>query len=163
MRLLLTALKIIAISVPLTWLWMEWGRAAYGRIFAQLALPIYNLFGLTTLAPEGARDRFINYLPFLILMLITPRMTWQRRAGGTAIGFVVIFLVHVVFVWIASTAVNPDNTIDVQGFKRIVGANQLSDSIPFVLWVVIAREFVWESAARLFSTAQAGAGPTSEN
>jgi hypothetical protein len=165
MRLLLTALKIIAISVPLTWLWMEWGREAYGHLFTQLSLPIYGLFGLTTLAPDGARDRFINYLPFLILMLITPRMTWQRRAGGIAVGFLVIFLVHVVFVWIASTAVNADSTIDVQGFKKIVAANQLSDSIPFVLWVVIAREFVWESAARLFTPSQAGAErePTSHD
>jgi hypothetical protein len=154
MKPLLTLLKIIAVSVPLTWLWIEWGRDAYGKLFVQLALPIYGLFGLTSLMPEAARDRFINYLPFLILMLITPHMTLRRRLVGIAVGFVVIFFVHVIFVYIASTSINPDNTINVRGFKRIVPANGLSDSVPFVLWVIIAREFVWESAARIFSSQQ---------
>jgi Na+/proline symporter len=160
MKLLLTLLKILAVSVPLTWLWIEWGRDAYGKLFVQLALPIYGLFGLTSLMPEAARDRFINYLPFLILMLITPRMTLRRRMVGIAVGFVVIFFVHVIFVYVASTSINPDNTINVRGFKRIVPANGLSDSVPFVLWVIIAREFVWESAARIFSSQQTDeAGP----
>ena len=55
MRLLLVLLKIVAVSVPLTWLWLEWGREAYGKLFLELAMPIYGMFGLTTLLPEGAR------------------------------------------------------------------------------------------------------------
>ena len=77
MRALLFLLRVVAVSAPLTWLWIAWGREAYGRLFFELAMPIYGLLGLTTLVPEGARDRFINYLPFLILMLVTPR--WPRH------------------------------------------------------------------------------------
>ena len=77
-QLLLTLLKIAVVSAPLTWLWIEWGRDAYGELFTQLSLPIYGFFGLTTVVPSGARDRFINYLPFLILMIITPRMSLRR-------------------------------------------------------------------------------------
>ena len=152
MRLLLALLKVVAISAPLTWLWIEWGREAYGKLFLQLALPVYGLLGLTTLVPDGARDRFINYLPFLILVLITPRLSLARRTIGLGVGFVVIFFVHVIFVYIASTSINPDGTVDVRGFKQLVGANQLSDSVPFILWVIIAKDFVWETAGRLFST-----------
>jgi hypothetical protein len=154
MKVLLALLKIVAISAPLTWLWIEWGRAAYGRLFLQLALPIYGLLGLTTLIPDGERDRFINYLPFLVLMLITPRMTVTRRVVGLAAGFVVIFFVHLLFVYIASTAIQPGGAVDTQGFKKLVAANQLADSVPFILWVVIAREFVWEQTAGLFKATQ---------
>ncbi len=151
MRILLTLLKIVAVSAPLTWLWIVWGRDAYGELFQVLALPIYGLLGLTEIVPTGARDRFINYLPFLILMLITPRLSWRRRLGGTVAGFVVIFLVHVVFVYVATQVQADDRGLTADGFIRIVPANALSDSVPFVLWVVIARDFVWESVGRVFS------------
>ena len=155
MRALLTLLKIVAISAPLTWLWIVWGREAYGDLFLHLAMPIYGLLGLTDVVPEGARDRFINYLPFLILMLITPRMTWRRRLSGIAIGFGVIFCVHLIFVYVASTAADPGSRqMTTHGFMRIVPANALSDSIPLLLWVVFAKDFVWESVGRVFATSQ---------
>lgn len=161
MRVLLTLLKIVAISVPLTWLWMEWGREAYGRLFGLLAMPIYGLLGLTDVVPTGARDRFINYLPFLILMWITPRMSWKRRIFGTLAGFAVIFCVHLVFVYVASTAGGgPSRSMTAHGFMRIVPANALSDAAPFVLWVFIAREFVWQSVARVFPGAPPAPSPS---
>ncbi len=156
MRLLLVLLKIVAVSVPLTWLWLEWGREAYGKLFLELAMPIYGMFGLTTLLPEGARDRFINYLPFLILMLITPRLTLTRRLVGTLAGFVVIFAAHVVFVYVASLETATGGAMSHSRFIRIVPANTLSDSLPFVLWVVIAREFIWESVTGVFKTPESG-------
>ena len=163
MRLLLTLLKIVVLSVPLTWLWIEWGREAYGALFAKLALPIYGLVGLTDLVPSGARDRFINYLPFLILMLITPRLSLKRRLVGIAAGFLVIFAVHVVFVYVASTAVDPRTSgITSHGFMRIVPANALSDAIPFALWVFIAKDFVWEKISRVLGPASEASRPDPE-
>jgi hypothetical protein len=53
--IVLTLLKIVAVSAPLTWLWIAWGREAYAKLFVQLALPIYGLFGLTSLLPNAAR------------------------------------------------------------------------------------------------------------
>ena len=156
MRLLLTLLKIVAISAPLTWLWISWGREAYGKLFLQLAMPIYGLLGLTDVVPAGARDRFINYLPFLILMLITPRMSWRRRLWGSVAGFVVIFAVHLTFVYVASSALEPGRMMTTDGFLRIVPANALSDAIPFALWVVIAREFVWEKVSKVFTPPPSG-------
>jgi hypothetical protein len=150
-KALLTLLKIVVISVPLTWLWLVWGRDAYGEFFLHVAMPIYGALGLTDVVPIGARDRFINYLPFLILMLITPRIPWRRRLIGIAVGFTVIFCVHLVFVYIANpTTTHGDAPLTAHGFMRIVPANALSDSIPFVLWVVLAREFVWEKVAKIF-------------
>ena len=88
-------------------------------------------------------------------MLITPRMSWRRRVGGIAAGFGVIFVVHLVFVYVtndATAAAAGDATLTAHGFMRIVPANALSDSIPFVLWVIIAREWLWERVAHAFPT-----------
>jgi hypothetical protein len=147
----------VAVSAPLTWLWIAWGREAYGRLFFELAMPIYGLLGLTTLVPEGARDRFINYLPFLILMLVTPRLTLKRRVVGTLVGFFVIFLAHLVFVYVASEGIGGSTKMTPTRFMRIVPANTMSDSIPFVLWVLIAREFLWESVGGMFKAPEASA------
>jgi hypothetical protein len=158
-RALLVLLEIVAVSAPLTWLWIVWGRDAYGELFLELALPIYGLLGLTDLVPIGARDRFINYLPFLILMIVTPRLSLRRRVVGTAVGFVVIFCVHLVFVYVASSAAEAGGPRTPRGFLQIVPANTLSDAVPFALWVVIAREFVWEHVARVFGGSEAAAPP----
>ncbi len=158
MKLLLVLLRIVAVSVPLTWLWIAWGREAYGRLFLELAMPIYGFLGLTSVVPEGARDRFINYLPFLILMLITPRLTLTRRAVGTLVGFVVIFAAHLVFVYVADPELGESTAMTRSRFIRIVPANTMSDSLPFVLWVLIAREFVWEKVGGVFSTSEPSPG-----
>ncbi len=155
MKLLLVLLRIVAVSVPLTWLWITWGREAYGRLFLELAMPIYGFLGLTSVVPEGARDRFINYLPFLILMLITPRLTLTRRLVGTLVGFLVIFVAHLLFVYAADLEVWESTAMTRNRFIRIVPANTMSDSLPFVLWVLIAREFLWESVAKVFKAPEA--------
>ena len=157
MRVLLFLLRVVAVSAPLTWLWIAWGREAYGRLFLELAMPIYGFLGLTTVVPEGARDRFINYLPFLILMLVTPRLTLKRRVVGTLVGFFVIFLAHLLFVYVATPEIGQSTTMTPSRFMRIVPANTMSDSIPFVLWVLIAREFLWESVGRMFKAPQPSA------
>ena len=71
MARLLRILVFLGLSLPLTWVWLDWGQRWYGRNFGKLALPIYGLFGATSVMPMGSRQRFINYLPFLILMLVT--------------------------------------------------------------------------------------------
>lgn len=159
MRLLLVLLKIVAVSAPLTWLWLAWGREAYGKFFLELSMPIYGLLGLTTLVPVGARDRFINYLPFLILMIVTPRLSLTRRVVGTAVGFVVIFCVHLVFVYLASNAAAGAGPLTQEGFMQIVPANALSDAIPFALWVLIAREFVWQKIGQALGNEAASQEP----
>ena len=155
MRLLLTLLRIVAVSAPLTWLWIQWGREAYGRLFLELSMPIYGVLGLTSLVPVGNRDRFINYLPFLILMIITPRLSLTRRVVGTVVGFVMIFIMHLIFVYVASGANAAGGPTTREGFMQIVPANTFSDAIPLALWVVIARDFVWEKVGPILGTASA--------
>jgi hypothetical protein len=152
-KLLLLLLKIVAVSLPLTWVWMEWGRAAYAKLFKQIAIPIYGYLGETTLLPNAARDRFIHYLPFLILMIITPRMSWARRILGTLVGFVVLFAFQVIFVYVDYVStVGSEQQRTQEGFETFFPVMLLSDSLPLILWAIIAHEFVREMASKIFET-----------
>lgn len=158
MRVFLAVLKVLAISAPLTWAWMEWGRGIYARIFPHLALPIYGWLGATSIVPNGDRERFLNYIPFLVLMLVTPRLSPTRRIAGTLLGMFAIFLGHVAFVGVADASFGPRGGITAQGFQTFFPALLLCDSMPFVLWAIIARDFVKEHAARIFESEAAEGG-----
>ena len=81
---------------------MEWGRRAYGRLFLELANPIYGWFGVTAYQ-GGVRERYINYIPFLVLMILTPRISWRHRTLGTLAGLVLIFFFQLGFnLWVES-------------------------------------------------------------
>lgn len=152
-RVPLQILKVVALTVPLTWLWLEWGRAAYGRLFTQLAIPIFGFLGMTRVIPLGARDRFINYLPFLILMLVTPRMSALRRVVGSLVGFVLIFFVQVFFVYMSEVVGARDGQFNQDSYEKMLPVLLLCDAFPFVLWIVIAKDFVREMTAKLLSNA----------
>jgi len=144
-------LKVVVVSVPLTLIWMNWGRQFYASIFPYLASPIYGWLGLTSVMPNADRERFINFLPFVVLMLVTPKMSITRRVVGTLVGCVLIFFCHLLFVWIHQISTLSDNRgMTTEGFSQFFPVMLLSDAFPFILWVVIANEFVREGAARLF-------------
>ncbi len=146
---LILLLKFVAITVPLTWLWMSWGRDAYAGVFEDLARPIYRLLGLRTLRPTGVHERFINFLPFLVLMLLTPRLSTTRRVVGTAIGCVVLFLFHVGFSIATSWGPRVGGTgMTAAAFEISFPAYLFSDSLPFLLWVIIAHRVVADFATQ---------------
>ena len=161
MSRLLRIFVFLGLSVPLTWIWLDWGQRWYARNFGKLALPIYGLFGATTVMPTGSRQRFINYLPFLILMLVTPRLRLRRRILGIVIGFVLIFLSHVAFVWISHIASGGGGPMNVLGLPILFPALLFCDAFPLVLWVIIAHEYVSKISARIFEprSADGGASP----
>lgn len=149
-RAFLFLLKFVLLSVPLTWLWIEWGREFYGWIFSSIVGPLYDLMGLEGF--RGSRERYINYIPFIVLMLITPRLRASRRFGGTAIGLVVIFAFHIFFsVWaqIAQPAGVAPTRESVALFLPVM---LLSDALPFVLWALICNEFVKQVASSAFAS-----------
>ena len=59
-RVLLQAVKIVGITVPVTLAWLKWGRAAYGRLLADLVIPIFGIFVLTIILPQGSRERVVS-------------------------------------------------------------------------------------------------------
>jgi hypothetical protein len=139
-KALLFALEFVALSVLLTWLWVSWIRPVYALFFHHAATAIYALFGLSGV-PTPMRQRFIHYIPFVVLMILTPRLSARRRFGGIAFGVLVLFVFQVAANWIAS----PGGTLRLV-FPVSIGL--LSDALPFVLWALIAHEFVRDVTQR---------------
>jgi len=136
--------------VPVTCAWLEWCRAAYGRLFAELSIPIFGFLGLTRILPQGSRDRFISYLPFLILMIVTPRMSLVRRTVGIVVGFVLIFFLQVFFIYASEMAGVVDGNVNRQDiYEKMLPVLLICDAFPFVLWIVFAKDFVQEMTAKI--------------
>jgi hypothetical protein len=139
-RLLWFALEVVALTAPLTWLWVHGGRELYASCLAPVADAIYAGLGLdgVTFFP---RDRYINQVPFAALMLVTPGLGARRRFGGLAVGALAIFSLQMLVNALALRG-SPGAT------SLPAGLSILSDAAPFVVWAVIAREFVARIAQR---------------
>ena len=137
---LLFLAKFVALTAPLTWLWQVWGRRAYAAFYGPVAHSIYSFFGFDHV-PTPSRERFINYIPFLTLMILTPRLSLRRRLVGIALGVVALFFIHI--------AVNL--TDDPRAQSLSIGMSLFLDAAPFLLWVLIAHQFVRDIARRKFT------------
>jgi len=130
---LLFLVKFVCLTAPFVWLWQVGGLRLYHALYSPVADVIYGWLGFEGIATP-ARGRYINMIPFVALMALTPRLSTRRRLGGAAIGLMILFLLHI---GINLTA-NPE-TLEL---PRPVSLSL--DAAPFFLWFVIANEFVRE-------------------
>ncbi len=147
-RFWLLALEFLVITIPLAWIWLEWGRSAYLKFFVRLSTPILAFLGVTEFQPKLVQEHFLNYVPFLVLMLITPELTARRRIIGTIIGFVVIFFDHIGLVSVAFVAYSKYG-LAAKAFSTLFPALLFSDSLPFILWAIIASGYLKKMVAGL--------------
>jgi hypothetical protein len=128
---LLFLVKFICLTAPFVWLWQKGGWSIYHTLYHPIAVAIYEWLGVEgVLAP--ARDRFVNLIPFLALMILTPNLSPRRRLSGTAIGLVILLTMHIA----VNLTANPVTL-------RLPRPVSLAlDAAPFFLWIVIANEFI---------------------
>jgi hypothetical protein len=134
---LLFLAKFVALTAPLTWLWQVWGRRAYTAFYGPVAHSIYSFFGFDRV-PTPSRERFINYIPFLTLMILTPGLSRRRRLVGITLGMVTLFFLHIA----------ANLTEDPRAHSLPIGVSLFLDAAPFLLWVMIAHQFVRDIARR---------------
>lgn len=135
-RALLLALSFAGLTALGTWLWLAGGDALYAKAIAPLAREIYQLLGISGRGTLR-RTRFINLVPFTALMLLTPRLASRRRLAGLLLGWLVLVVSHI--------ALNGYAMASGSKGKLPPVAALASDAMPFVLWLVFAREFVRET------------------
>ena len=119
--------------------WWSGGRELYGQYFSQAANAIYGLVGIDPF-PALHRQRYINYVPFIALMALTPGLDLRRRSLRLLAGIFAIFVSHVVV-----NALGPRQGPD---FTLPVSLAVFCDAFPFVLWAILAREFAMEWTLR---------------
>jgi len=138
-RLLL--LLFFALTLPLAWLWIEWGEGVYARFLLGLLEPGYAAIGLRHQRGGPVAPRLVSLVPFVVLMAITPGMGWRRRAVGTLVGLAVILCFHLLlFLLVDSAYVVLGRTR--RALTKIVPFLLINDGIPFLIWLFFAREFL---------------------
>lgn len=139
-RGLLIVLGFVALTLLLSLVWEEYGlRVAYGRFLRQTGRPLFDLLGLEGVRIMGLRTRYINWIPFVGLLAVTPGLDLRRRALGLAIGFFVFWATHLAL-----------NLTQVRGAGQLsLVPLLLSDALPFLLWLLIAHPVVrpWLASA----------------
>jgi hypothetical protein len=146
-RLWLVLAEIVAISAPLTWLWVEGGRRAYNRLLGAVAGPLFAWLGLPSMKLGLVSPHFVSWLPFLVLVAVTPGLALRRRALGTLLGLATIFLVHVACALlgaISHAAYGESARAVALRFPLLM----FNDALPFILWALLARDFVRDFASR---------------
>lgn len=153
-RLALRFGAFIAITAVGTWLWLEGGRGDYRRFLMDVMRPMLGWLGVPNMRLGLLPHRFMSFVPFVALMLVTPDLSSSRRWWGTAIGCFVLFLSHVGFV-AASVAAYSAYGSTPRAVQALFPVMLLVDSMPFIVWFVIAREVIlgWVSkvTARVFA------------
>jgi hypothetical protein len=129
--ILLFLAKFICLTAPFVWLWMAGGMIIYDALYSPIADAIYGWLGFEGVATP-VRSRYINFIPFLALMVLTPNLSTRRRLSGTTIGLLIIFSMHI--------AVNLTADPRTHVLPRMV--RLILDAAPFFLWIIIANEFI---------------------
>ena len=91
---LLVVLAFVVVSLGLTWLWNEWLRGAYAHLFIAAAHPLYDFLGFEEARVGALRQRYINFVPFVSLLVVTPGISIRRRTLGLILGLFFIFVCH---------------------------------------------------------------------
>ena len=134
------AVGFVLISLALTWLWLSGGNDLYRDAMTPIAREFHDWIGLRRPGSMG-RSRFINVVPFTALMLLTPGLSIRRRIGGLVFGLLFLSASHVFFNALAVLLRQPNRLPTV--------AAMMCDALPFVLWIVIARDFVQRTIHRV--------------
>lgn len=149
LRMLGVIAGFVVITIGLTWVWTEWGRIAYGQLLKAVAPPIYELIGFGDARVGAFRERYINFVPFVGLVLVTPGLTLRRRSIGLVCGLGALFVGHL--------ALNLTEGVH-RGSHLPLVPSLVSDALPFLFWILVAYPVVSDWFARTLSSA-AGVAP----
>lgn len=129
-KTLLRIAAFAAITLALTFLWDEGGRVLYGRFLKAVAPPIYDVLGFDGARVGAFRQRYVNFVPFVGLVLVTPHLSARRRAIGLALGLFALFCGHL--------ALNLTEAGTGRGRHLPLVPSLVSDTLPFLVWLVVA-------------------------
>ena len=157
-RPLLILLEFVLITGPLTWWWLHGGLDFYYGIFQRLGFPILGEMGVNTFNPGLVRDRMINFIPFIGLMLVTPGLGFRRRFVGLGVGMVLIFFSHVLLAYWAWASFERDGQVTASMAQFFPGL-LMADAVPFVIWAVIANRVLADLISNIVSRKPASNAP----
>jgi hypothetical protein len=140
-RLLLLLALFFALTMPLAWLWLEWGETTYARFLLRLLDPLYDAIGLRHRPGGPVAPRLVSIVPFVVLMAITPGLGLRKRIVGLLVGLLLIASFHLLL-FVLVDAVHAVLGRNRRALAKIVPFLLINDGIPFLVWLFFARDFL---------------------
>lgn len=142
-KALLRIAAFAVVTLGLTYLWDEGGQALYGRFLKTVAPSIYDVLGFDGARVGALRQRYVNFVPFIGLVLVTPNLSVRRRAVGLALGLFALFVGHL---GLNLTEIGAGRARHLPLVPSLV-----SDTLPFLVWLVVAAPALahWLSGAAI--------------
>jgi len=139
-RFLLLLVLFFALTIPLAWLWHEWGVTRYVAFLFAIMQKLHDTLGWPFAGKGGGglALRFVSHVPFLILVLLTPGLSWRRRILGGLLGSVFIASTHLFVITLVNAAFLAGGGV----FRRVAPFVLIMDGMPLFAWLVVARDFL---------------------
>ena len=139
-RLLLLLVLFFALSIPLAWLWREWGVQRYVAFLFAIMRKLSDTLGWPFAGKGGGglSLRFLSHVPFLVLVLLTPRLSVRRRVLGALLGSLFIAATHLFIITLVNAAFLAGDSV----FRKVAPFVLIMDGMPFLAWLVVARDFL---------------------
>ena len=140
---------LVATSLPLFFIWFNWGQSAYQDLIAGVIVPLAKPLGQRQLNMFYAKSHYMNIVPFVTLMLAVPALGWKKRVWGILIGFGLLFIWHLVF----SLTLNHFQLLwgaDRRFYRFYIPAVSLNSTLPVLVWCGLAWSGVKELLKEIF-------------
>lgn len=153
-RILLLFLEFVVLSVPLTWVWRTWLNDPYDLLLFEILDALYSAIGGEHAGRGPVGHRFVSYVPFLVLVTITPNLSLRRRLWGAGLGSLVIFASHLGMLFVSDAAYTVKGGGD--AVATLFPFLLLTDGLPLLIWFVLARDFLSTIVPALGAPERAG-------
>jgi hypothetical protein len=141
-KLWLFIVKFLVVSLPLFVLWYWKGQDLYISILDNsLYFFFHTLLGVNS-DFTFPKDIFNNLIPFVALMVITRGMKFKKRVTKLGWGLLILILAHVVLSKLIYFLSPEPGVVSKLYEKLSVPLYLFSESLPFLLWILLARKQV---------------------
>jgi len=154
---MLLVVLFFVISVPLAWLWHEWGVDRYVVFLFAILSWLRGAVGWPFAGKGGGglSLRYVSHVPFLVLVFLTPCLSMRRRVLGAFLGSVFITATHLFVITLVNVAFLAGGSV----FQKVAPFILIMDGLPLLAWLVVARDFLRTLVPGLREEPPTGAPP----
>lgn len=132
-------LKLVAISVVVTFVWFWWLQLRYAAMFGPAAKFAFRTLGIQKSGHLLVLEHFTSLVPFIALSLSLPNGFKKKRLLRLGIGITIIAAAHYLLL-IAVSAVYAAHGLTGITYKYIFPMLTINDALPLLLWIVLFAE-----------------------
>ncbi len=126
-------LSLVAVSVVLTWFWLNGLQIRYALLFRPAAQFAFQQLDIHQSGLTLVIEHFTNLIPFIALSLALPGVRLRKRLICLASGLVILAAVHFILIIVVSKIYSV-HSLSKTAYKYMFPLFTINDALPLVLW-----------------------------